>query len=82
MFIIESKIFFFFASVIILYYYDLVLLSVVMQDRKPFAYRDKVTWSEVAGLLNGLFIFHTGRSLPKEQLDYLAIIALSQCQLT
>jgi len=35
-------------------------------------------WSEVAGLLNGLFIYHTGRSLPADQLDYLATIALSE----
>ena len=57
-------------------------MLVIVQDRKPFAYRDKVVWSEVAGLLNGLFISHTGRSLPEEQLDYLATIALSRCQIT
>ena len=52
-------------------------LPVIVQDRKPFVCKDRVAWSEVAGLLNGLFIHHTGRSLPTDQLDYLATIALS-----
>jgi len=70
---------FFYRFFVILDFFTIYLLKSVaaMQDRTPFMYRDAVTWSEVAGLLNSLFIYHTGRGLPMEQLDYLATIALS-----
>lgn len=42
------------------------------QDRKPFEYRDQVTWAEVASLLATLFQHNTGRELEEHQLNYLA----------
>jgi len=36
-----------------------------------FAYKEKVPWSEFAGVLNALFDHNTGRGLTQEHLDYL-----------
>lgn len=48
------------------------------ENRTPFQYREMTKWSDVAAVLNALFLQCTGRGLTDDHLNYLARIAFRE----